>query len=293
MTLHIYVCPKIILNEYSGIYISGNREVWHGCGDILMDHTVVKIENESDEENTEENDEDTQAALFDSLEEHRSSLEDADEPAVKKMKTETVSAADGERCSCCKYHCYRSKISKDGYMPHGPDRIPISGTDIKNDNKTLSQVLAQTIVNAFLQVKMNPCLKNYFIPSFLASGKHVTIHMYRPFDDTLLTQAGAMPIITKGELNSHTILCIWLALNMLNFPRSFPEQDDQSEFFPKSNFAHFVGPNILEIYKKELQIPLQPLSKHTITNFHDIDRACKYISKQYEKMKNIASGSVH
>ena len=259
---------------------------------------MVKIENETDQDDTEENEDDTQETLFYNPEEHSSSVEDADEPPVKKMKTENISAAGGDaggstHTAVANTLVIEVKLAKDGYMPHGPSRIPINNSDIKSDNKTLSQVLAQTIVNAFLQVKVNPNLSDYFIPSFLASEKHVTIHMYRPFDDTLLTQAQAMPIITNGELESKTILCIWLALNMLNFPRGFPEQDDQSEYYPKSNFAHFVGPRVLEIYKKDLQMPLRPLSKENKTNLDDITGAYKYIKKQYEKMKKIASGSSH
>ena len=249
---------------------------------------MVKIEKETDEDDTEENEDDTQAT-----EEHSSSVEDADEPPVKKLKTENISAAAGDAGGSIDTAVANTKLAKDGYMPHGPDRIPIINTDIKSDNKTLSQVLAQTIVNAFLQVKVNPYLSGYFIPSFLASDKYVTIHMYRPFDDTLLTQAEAMPIITNGELHSNTILCIWLALNMLNFPRGFPEQDDESEFYPKSNFAHFVGPKVLEIYNKNLQMPLRPLSNENKASFKDLTYSHFYLEKQYEKMKKIASGSGH
>ena len=251
---------------------------------------MVKIENETGEDDPEENEDDTQAT-----EEHSSSVEDADEPPVKKIKTENISAAAGGSTdtAVANTKLAKYKLAKDGYMPHGPDRIPIINTDIKSDNKTLSQVLAQTVVNAFFQVMANPYLSGYFIPSFLASDKHVTIHMYRPFDDTLLTQAEAMPIITNGELHSNTILCIWLALNMLNFPRGFPEQEDESEFYPKSNFAHFVGPKVLEIYNKDLQMPLRPLSNENKASFKDLTFSHFYLEKQYEKMKKIASGCGH
>ena len=230
--------------------------------------------------------------------EHNSSFEDADEPAVKRLKTENVGAAGGdagksEDMAVTTTMVIEVKLAKDDYMPAGPNKIPSGGTDIKRDNKTLSQVLSQTIVNAFLQVKMNPQLKKYFIPSFLASDKHVTIHMYRPFDDTLITQAEAMPIITNGKLDHQTILCIWLALNMLNFPRDFPDQDEQSEFFPKSNFTVLCGPEILEIYEKELQMPLGKLafSRQYFKNHRDC--SYKYIRKQYGKMKDIAYHSGH
>ena len=220
-----------------------------------MDHSVVAIEIENEDDDTEE--------TLDSHLEHDSSFEDADEPAVKRLKTENV---------------------KDSYMPDGPNHIPSSGADIRGDNKTLSHVLSQTIVNAFLQVKMNPQLKKYFIPSFLASDKHVTIHMYRPCDDSLITQAEAMPIITNGKLDHQTILCVWLALNMLNFPRDFPEQDEQSAFYPKSNFAALCGPEILEVYEKELQMPLEncTVSSPCFKNYRD--SSYKYIRKQYKKM---------
>ena len=242
--------------------ILGNRKVWHGCGDILMDHSVVTIEMETEEDDTKE--------TLDSHLDHDSSIEDTDEPAVKRLKTENV---------------------KYSYMPDGPNHIPSSASDIRGDNKTLSHILSQTIVNAFLQVKMNPQLKNYFIPSFLASDKHVTIHMYRPCDDALITQADAMPIITNGKLDHQTILCVWLALNMLNFPRDFPEQDEQSKFYPKSNFAALCGPEILEIYEKELQMPLENCSVSSPFFKNHRDSSYKYIRKQYRKMEDIAHQS--
>ena len=271
------------------IFILGNHRVWHGRADILLDHSVVKVETQNEEDDID----DTLDYSVDKC--------DTDEPVLKKRKTENVRADGGdgdvsEDKAVVNTTVVEVKLGKDDhYMPEGPARISTRDTAVYSHNKTLSQVLAQTICNAFLQVKLNPYLSTgrYFIPSFLASEKYVTIHMYRPCDDSLLTQAEAMPLVVEGMFNHQTILCIWMALNMLNFPRAFPKQEDETFFYPKSNFKTKIEPEVLELYQNQLQMPLQ---NHTYSGEkHPVnwDLTFKYIGRQYKTMKEFESHFSH
>jgi hypothetical protein len=93
---------------------------------------------------------------------------------------------DGEGCGNSMCSCTSDDCESDGsftsvvevktaYMPNNPLN-PRTGVH----NKDLSQVLAQTIVNAFIQNRKFPDLKEHFIPCFLASENYITIHMYNP-----------------------------------------------------------------------------------------------------------------
>lgn len=137
-------------------------------------------------------------------------------------------------------------------MPSGPQSI---NTSVPFNNKTLSQVLSQTIVNAYLQVKINPELKNRFVPAFLASDNFITIHMYNPAHDILLTQSRAMEIFEGDNLSHFTILSVYFALNMCRFSVCPPGDESYFDSFQKSDFQSIVGPT-LKIYKSDLRAPL-------------------------------------
>ena len=251
---------------------TGNSDVWHGFGDILIDHSVVKIETESEKEEAESKPEQYSCNTWNNsltMEEahhyltHHYDESDSDEPSPKKMKTDT----------------------SDAYMPEGPAKIPVKDSDVKKANKTLSQVLSQTIVNAFLQIRKNPELKGYFIPSLLASDKHVTIHMYNPVDDILLTQEEAMPLFTtKSSLNTQTILSVWMALNMLSFSMYIPGEADNAEFFEKSDFHTLVGPEVLSVYKNRLQMPLIKSNDSEYSYMSNIAKSYNSVRKKVESL---------
>ena len=144
--------------------------------------------------------------------------------------------------------------SNDNYMPGGPERLKF---DDCKQSPTLSQVLAQTIVNAFYQVNEHPELQGRFIPTFLASEKYVTIHMYNPTSDVLLTQQKAMPLWVAGErLDYATILALWIALNMHRFSKGLPNdsEDFESSLYRKSNF-HALNKDNLRFYQKDIKRP--------------------------------------
>ena len=93
---------------------------------------------------------------------------DSDEPVTKQMK-----GGDGEP------HQQRSSDGEDT-SEESVDFNSTLSVEVKkgNMNEALPQVFAQTIVNALFEVKNNPKLENYYIPSFLATATTVSVHMY-------------------------------------------------------------------------------------------------------------------
>ncbi|XP_060607090.1 uncharacterized protein LOC132759346 [Ruditapes philippinarum] len=100
------------------------------------------------------------------------------------------------------------------------------------NDQAVSQVLAETIVNAFSEVNKNRMLSSSFIPSFIATSKDIRIIMYNCELDSLIMLDDLKIFIYdevkgKNTLNVSTILSIWYALNFENyFNRStslFPE----------------------------------------------------------------------
>ncbi|MCG8048303.1 MAG: hypothetical protein N0E48_22250, partial [Candidatus Thiodiazotropha endolucinida] len=213
-----------------------------------MEHSVVAIEPGEDEEE----DESTQPYSY------SEESTDTDEPEAKRMRV--TASGDGESSKQEPVvNFIEVKQASNDYLPNGPKGIPYCEDDVKGINKTLSQVLAQTITNAFLQVKLHPYLINQFIPSFLANNKYVTIHMYNPNEDILLTQGQAMPIISSNKLNNDTVLSIWLALNMFQFLKARknpPEFEGLSKELKqkKCNFQKLIRGDKLNIYFDELHI---------------------------------------
>lgn len=123
--------------------------------------------------------------------------------------------------------------------------------------KMPSQVLAQTIVNAFCNAKKNNSLSNLFIPSFLVKGSEVSFHMYNCDQDKLLTSEPQMLCreddVDVYKLNINTILYIWIALHFDIFDSKVEEK--LQENFPCSNFKAIVGSKY-QIYKEKMTRPL-------------------------------------
>ena len=274
-------------------FILGNLNVWHGKADVILDHMVIMVQPEQDED-TDNTIDDTETFELDTeASESYSLLEPFQGRKVKKMKKETADLAGGDAGGSGETTGITS-TAKDSYMPYKTSRIPVQVNEVKAViDKTLSQVLAQTIVNAYLQIKKEPSLKDHFIPTFLASDKHVTIHMYKPSSDTLVTQALAMPIFFSGKVSSDTVFSIWLAMNMLNFTSRFPGEDDPSSFYLKSNFQNLVGREKLEVYQEGLEMPITnstPVSFNE-NQYRQCDLSRQFIFKQLQKMKELANSS--
>lgn len=251
--------------------------MWHGNADILVDHSVVKVAEQTEAE-----------AVSSETGYNSDTLEyQAGEPARKRIRTDHT-GSDGKNAESSEDEEILSTavdLSGNDYMPNGPNKISFTKC---RPNETLSQVLAQTVVNAFSQVKKRKELQNYFIPSFLASDRYVTIHMYNPVDDVLLTQGQAMPLWQDtGELNRSNILCIWMALHMLDFSRCSPGQADQSNFYEKSNFHALVGNSLTE-YKNNLAMPLGRQESDDVHYYTILlAKSFHYIIEERERLKRL------
>ena len=183
------------------------------------------------------------------------------EPRLPQPPTRKRRKLDGEQAGENQFtDVVECKLqSSVNYMPGGPDKLSVRWCS----DSTLNQVLAQTIVNGFLQAKLHPELKKSFIPSFLASESYITIHMYNPGLDVLITQSAAMAIFDADfNLNTTTLLSVWLALNMHNFSKAIPndevfEEQHPITRFPKSRFhQHMAHVSKLETYENDMEMPL-------------------------------------
>ncbi|XP_060591976.1 uncharacterized protein LOC132746742, partial [Ruditapes philippinarum] len=210
----------------------GNSKVWHGRADILIRHSKVKVVKDVREEIDEEG---------------------CGEPQHKKIRK----YSEGSTCTSDYYESDTSFVKtayRDHYMPLGPFKLQ-TGVHCKD----LSQVLAQTIVNAFIQNKKFPALKEYFIPCFLASENNITIHMYNPFYDILLTHGESMQIFSQGKLNIDTIFAVWMALNFYKFPVGLSDENIQEtwqKYFTESSGFHNAISSCMDVYRNEMDEPM-------------------------------------
>ena len=132
------------------------------------------------------------------------------------------------------------------------------------DSHTLSQGLAQTIVNAFCEAKKDSALSNLFIPSFITTGQNLKICMYncdidrlvmtKNLDLFLVEDHGSVPF-----LNLKTIMCLWYVLNFdIAFDTMEPESEALLEFlkkYYKSNFEELAG-HQYSAYKENCTKPM-------------------------------------
>ena len=122
-------------------------------------------------------------------------------------------------------------------------------SDLINDR---SQIIAETIVFAFLQKKNNPAFENYLIPTVGISKKDVLFHFYDPEHDILLESP---PFSIFGYLSSElyypTVLALWFTLNYKTFCTGITRGMKERSF--TADFLSRVDDDIKTIYQKHLQ----------------------------------------
>ena len=128
-------------------------------------------------------------------------------------------------------------------------------------NEAMPQVFAQTIVNAFCEVKKNPKLEDYYIPSFLATSTTVSVHMYNCKRDKLFSSVD-LPIFDDSgkELNFGTIITIWLSLNFDHLASIVPDDEFEERGNPRCNFRNTVEVSY-NLYHTELSKRLKDADK--------------------------------
>ena len=169
------------------LIISGNKDTWYGSADIIIDRCTVGVERSI-------NCEDESDVL-----DGKNIENENGEPAKKMLRLSSTDTLNSDSYSCIDMNS-DSHDSDYEVMDRGLD--------------PLFQILAQTISNAFLQVKKSQDLSNTFIPSFLATEKFIKIQLYCCSKDLLLvSQELSLFESETGEIDISTIIFLWLTLN--------------------------------------------------------------------------------
>ncbi|XP_052082785.1 uncharacterized protein LOC127720298 [Mytilus californianus] len=226
-------CPACKEDLIYGDTSIGNPAYWHGYPDILLDRSTVKVDmNESCCE-TEE----TQEYEW-------------PEPDAKRQRLLEQTNGTG---------------GKGSILTLKPDIFTTCEDQLFKTEKALRQSFAQTITNAFYQVKQKPKLQSLCIPSFLASDNKVRIIMYNCEQDRLYISEEMYLFDTLCDhgLNVGTIVSIWLALNFENFQNEVDEEDLTVIALKKSSFQEKLPDTVLSVYKHQLYRPLPKKRKQT------------------------------
>ncbi|XP_045211258.2 uncharacterized protein LOC123562717 [Mercenaria mercenaria] len=121
--------------------------------------------------------------------------------------------------------------------------------------ESISQVMAQTIVNSFVQHKRNPVSSNSLVPGIGIYSKKMVVYMYDCVEDILLTSG---PVALHADMNAsglnyRAIIILWLGLNYKLFGNATPPKYKHYT----SDFHHVIGPVQLERYKQETEQPFK------------------------------------
>jgi hypothetical protein len=137
-----------------------------------------------------------------------------------------------------------------------------STVEVKRDvisTRAMAQGLAQTIVNAFCEVKKKPSLSNTFIPSFISNEKIIKMTLYNCEIDRLIMTKDLKLFTYDNEskpiLNFSTILSIWYALNFEIFIEN-PESEKYLELKESKIKEH--ARHKLSVYKDSCTKPFTP-----------------------------------
>ena len=112
-----------------------------------------------------------------------------------------------------------------------------------------SQILAETIVFAFLQKKNNPAFDNYLIPTVAILKKDVLFHFYDPEHDILL-ESPPFNIQYNSQLYYPTILALWFTLNYKTFCTGITRGMKEHNF--TADFLSSVSNEVKTIYQEDL-----------------------------------------
>ena len=127
----------------------------------------------------------------------------------------------------------------------------VGGSKEKNNSDERSQIIAETIVFAFLQKTNNPALKNFLTPTVAVSEEDVVFHFYDPELDFLL-ESPLFMIWNKGsELYYPTVLALWFILNYKTFCTGITIGMKERNF--TADFLSGMDDDIKTIYTKYLQ----------------------------------------
>ena len=121
-------------------------------------------------------------------------------------------------------------------------------SDLINDR---SQIIAETIVFAFLQKKNNPAFENYLIPTIGISKKHILFYLYDPEHDILLESPPFNIFQSQSSRLSYpTVLALWFTVNYKMFCTGITRAMKERNF--TADFLSQVDDETKIIYKEHL-----------------------------------------
>ncbi|OPL21144.1 hypothetical protein AM593_05912, partial [Mytilus galloprovincialis] len=241
-------CPACKEDLDYGDTSIGNPAYWHGYPDILLEQSTVKVDMD---ENCETED------------------YEWSEPLAKKQRLLEQTNGVGGEGSVLTLKPFIFTSCEDQFF---------------KTEKTLRQSFAQTITNAFYQVKQNPKLQNLCIPSFLASDNNVRIIMYNCEQDRLYISEDMYLFNTLCDhgLNVGTIVSIWLALNFEHFQSKVDEGDLTAIALKKSSFQEKLPDTVLSVYKHKLYRNL-PMKRKQIEQPPRTTMGVRVLKSKYAK----------
>ena len=113
-----------------------------------------------------------------------------------------------------------------------------------------TQIIAETIVFAFLQKQKNPAFENFLIPTVGLSRKNIVFYLYDPDHDFLL-ESPQFEIFHNKKLSYPAVLALWLILNYKIFCTGITEAMRESNF--TADVLSKVTNDIKILYKDHLQ----------------------------------------
>ena len=213
------------------IYIIGSSATWHGFVDMVLNQSVaVTLLEDTDEIDKE-----------------------LDEPPVKKMCKPDDDDDSKEKKLIelpSKNRCYDNQIDLNLCVEV---KTEVENRQILNNIKIQSQLLAESITNAFVQVSRSKKLSGWLIPTFGCTSEHVLPFLYDPKNDILLEGLEILPLWEdNGTLCLSSIVEIWMLLNFTMFTKpNLAEEYD----LKKSGF-HTFAKKLLPIYQ---DLEIKPL----------------------------------
>ncbi|XP_069131533.1 uncharacterized protein [Argopecten irradians] len=107
-------------------------------------------------------------------------------------------------------------IPEDFHSKDGEDWLSSSDDAFSIHKQSYSCLIAQTVTNGFAQVNTSAELSGLPIPSFGCCPKQISIYLYDCKNDILLKSL-PLTIFKFGQLDSSTVVMVWLYLNFSLF----------------------------------------------------------------------------
>ena len=128
----------------------------------------------------------------------------------------------------------------------------VSSIEIKSKENFVDQLLAQTIVFSFLQMKYNKLkLTHSLIPAIGISTQHLYINMYDCINDVFL-KSDALEMFGDDKVLDHIVVLLWLTLNYRYFCTGIAEEMKDC----KADFHERLG-DMITVYSDKVQRPMK------------------------------------